>query len=314
MSSMSHFLLLEFSEIRELQLLHFFVFLALYLATVTGNLLIISAIVSDNHLHTPMYFFLVNLAMLDLGSISVAIPKSTVNSFFNTRLISHSGCVAQVFFLLFFVASDFALLTVMAHDRHVAICNPLRYETIMNKVACTQMVASAWISGLVYAIVHTSSTFAISFCSNVVHQFFCEIPQLLKLSCTDLYLVEVGVLVLSASIVLSCFIFIIVTYVQIFTTVLRIPSVKGRQKAFSTCLPHLIVVSMFVFTGIFAYLRLPSNSQSNLDLVFAVIYSVVPPLMNPLVYSMRNKDIKVAMWKMLNLKGSSRNPFSEFHS
>ncbi|XP_028560237.2 olfactory receptor 14I1-like [Podarcis muralis] len=310
MSSMSHFLLLEFSEIRELQLLHFFVFLALYLATVTGNLLIISAIVSDNHLHTPMYFFLMNLAMLDLGSISVAIPKSIVNSFFNTRLISHSGCVAQVFFLLFFVASDFALLTVMAHDRYVAICNPLRYETIMNKVACMKMVASAWISGLVYGIVHTSSTFANSFCSNVVDQFFCEIPQLLKLSCTDLYLVEVGVLVLSVSIVLGCFIFIIVTYVQIFTTVLRIPSVQGRQKAFSTCLPHLIVVSMFVFTGIFAYLRLPANSQSDLDLAFAVIYSVVPPLMNPLIYSLRNKDIKVALWKMLNLKGSSKNPFS----
>ncbi|XP_061447815.1 olfactory receptor 14A16-like [Rhineura floridana] len=298
-SSMSHFLLMELSDSRDLQIVHSFVFLTLYLVTVIGNLLIIFAILFDYHLHTSMYFFLMNLAMLDLGSISVTIPKFMVNSFMNTRLISYSGCVAQVFFLLFFVASDFALLTVMAHDRYVAICNPLRYETIMNKVSCMQMVASAWISGLLYGILHTSSTFSISFCSNVIDQFFCEIPQLLKLSCSDLYLIEVGVLVFSASIALGCFIFIIITYVQIFTTVLRMPSVQGRQKALSTCLPHLIVVSMFVFTGTFAYLRPSTNAPSDLGLVFAVMYSVVPPMMNPLIYSMRNKDIKFALWQVL---------------
>ncbi|XP_061447817.1 olfactory receptor 14A16-like [Rhineura floridana] len=312
-SSMSHFLLMEFSDSRDLQIVHSFVFLTLYLATVIGNLLIIFVIVFDHHLHTPMYFFLMNLAMLDLGSISVTIPKSMVNSFMNNRLISYSGCVAQVFFLLFFVGSEFALLTVMAHDRYVAICNPLRYEAVMNNVACMQMVASAWISGLLYGILHTSSTFSISFCSNVIDQFFCEIPQLLKLSCSDLYLNEAGVLVFSTSIVLSCFIFIIITYVQIFTTVLRMPSVQGRQKALSTCLPHLIVVSTFVFTGTFAYLRHSSNALSVLGLVFAVLYSVVPPMMNPLIYSMRNKEIKVALWKMMNLQGSCKNPFSEFH-
>ncbi|XP_062992761.1 olfactory receptor 14A16-like [Elgaria multicarinata webbii] len=312
-SSVSYFMLLEFSEVRDLQIIHFFIFLTLYMTTVIGNLLIIFSIIFDHHLHTPMYFFLINLAAMDIGSISVTIPKSMVNSLLNTRLISYSGCVAQVFFLLFFIGSDFALLTLMAHDRYVAICNPLRYEAIMNKVACVEMVASGWISGLLYAVIHTASTFAISFCSNVVGQYFCKIPQLLKLSCSDLYLVEIGVLVVSVSIVLGCFIFIIVTYVQIFTTVLRMPSVQGRQKAFSTCLPHLIVVSTFVFTGIFAYLMPNSNSASDLGLAFAVIYSVVPPMMNPLIYSLRNKEIKVALWKMLNLKDSSKASLSKLH-
>ncbi|XP_066486035.1 olfactory receptor 14A16-like [Tiliqua scincoides] len=311
-TSVTDFLLLEFSDVRELQYLQFFVFLVLYLATVTGNLLIIIAIVLDHHLHAPMYFFLMNLAMVDLGTISVTIPKSMVNSLLNSRLISYPGCVAQVFFLLFLIASDLALLTVMAHDRYVAICNPLQYEVIMNQAACMQMVAIAWASGLLYGVIHTSSTFANSFCSNVVDQFFCEIPQLLKLTCSDLYLVEVGVLAVSVIIVLGCFIFIIVTYVHIFTAVLTMPSVQGRQKAFSTCLPHLTVVSMLVFTGVFVYLRPASKSSPVLDLMFAVIYSVVPPLMNPLIYSMRNKEIKVALWKMLNPKHCCKNILAEF--
>ncbi|XP_044279503.1 olfactory receptor 14C36-like [Varanus komodoensis] len=298
-SSVSHFLLLEFSEVRDLQIIHAFVFLTLYMATVSGNLLIILAIVLNHRLHTPMYFFLMNLAILDIGSISVTIPKSMVNSLLNTRLISYSGCVAQVFFLLFFVASDFALLTVMAHDRYVAICNPLRYETIMNKVACMRMIVSSCVSGLFYAVMHTTCTFVNSFCSNVVDQYFCEIPQLLMLSCSDLYLVEIGVLVFSVAVVFSCFIFISITYVVIFTTVVRIPSAQGRQKAFSTCLPHLIVVSVFVFTGSFVYLLPSSSSLSDLRLVCAIIYSVVPPLMNPLIYSLRNKEIKSALWKLL---------------
>ncbi|XP_054849837.1 olfactory receptor 14I1-like [Eublepharis macularius] len=303
---------MEFSKMRELQILHLVAFLILYLAIMTGNLLIVFAVIFDHRLHTPMYFFLMNLAILDLGSISVTMPKSMVNSFFNTRLISYSGCVAQVFFLLVFVASDLALLTVMAYDRYVAICNPLRYETIMNKGACIQMVVSAWISGLLYGVIHSGSTFAITFCSNVVDRFFCEIPQLLKLSCSNLYLVEGGVLLFSISVVLGCFIFIIATYVQIFSTVLKMPSGQGRQKAFSTCLPHLIVISMFVFTGCFAYVRPSSKSPSAIDLIFSFIYSIVPPMMNPLIYSMRNKEIKIALWKLLDLKHSAKNDFSRF--
>ncbi|XP_062992738.1 olfactory receptor 14A16-like [Elgaria multicarinata webbii] len=298
-TSVSEFLLLEFSEVRELQIIHFIFFLVLYFATVTGNLLIIAAVAFDHHLHTPMYFFLMNLAVQDLGAVSAIIPKSMANSFMNTRRISYSGCAAQVFCFVFFVGSDFFLLTLMAYDRYVAICNPLQYEMVMNRQACMQMIASVWITGLFYGALHTGSTFAVPFCSNIVNQFYCEIPQLLRLSCSGSYLTEFAVLAFSAIIELGCFVFIIATYVLIFTTVLRIPSAQGRQKAFSTCLPHLIVFSIFIFTGWFAYLRPPSDTPSDLDLALTVVYTFVPPMLNPLIYSMRNKEMKVALNKIL---------------
>ncbi|XP_061445968.1 olfactory receptor 14I1-like [Rhineura floridana] len=305
-TSVSTFLLWEFSEVRELQILHFFVFLALYLTTITGNLLIIAAVVLDHHLHTPMYFFLTNLAMMDIGIVSVIIPKSMTNSITNSTSISYSACVAQVFFYLFFESSDLSLLTVMAHDCYVAICNPLQYETIMHRGACIQMATIGWILSLLYAMLHTSSTFANTFCSNAVSQFFCEIPKLLKLSCSDFYLVEVGLLLLGCNIALGCFIFIIITYMQIFSAVLRIPSVHGQKKALSTCLPHLTVVSVLVFTGIFAYARPSTDDPSDLDIAFGMIYTIIPPLLNPFIYSMRNKEIKTALWKLLEYGHSSK--------
>ncbi|XP_015281429.1 PREDICTED: olfactory receptor 14I1-like [Gekko japonicus] len=301
LTSITEFLLLEFSNIQELQILHFFGFLALYLIAVMANLLIIMAVSFDCHLHTPMYFFLMNLAVLDIGSISVLIPKAMANSLMDSRTISYSGCVAQVFLLFFFVGSDFALLTVMAHDRYVAICNPLQYETTMHKGACIQMVASAWISGVLHSTLNTGSTFAITFCSNVVNQFFCEIPQLLKLSCSDLYFVEIGVILLTCGIVMGCFIFIILTYLKIFATVLKIPSVQGQKKALSTCIPHLTVVFLLVFSGIFAYGGSATDISSDLDIVFAFFYAILPPLLNPFIYTMRNKEIKAALLKLFTM-------------
>ncbi|XP_066486051.1 olfactory receptor 14I1-like [Tiliqua scincoides] len=300
LTSTSDFLLLELSEVRELRILHFFLFLALYLTAITGNLLIVSAVGLDHHLHTPMYFFLMNLALMDMCTISVIIPKSMANSLMNSRTISYSGCVAQMYFFLFFGGSDFALLTIMAHDRYVAICNPLQYEAIMNKGACTQLAILSWICGAVHAIIHTCGTFNMTFCSHVVDQFFCEVPELMRLSCDDLYLVEVGLLVFSCSAVSRCFVFIITTYVLIFSAVLRMPSAQGRQKALSTCIPHLTVVSVFVLTGLFAYTKPPSNSSSDLDLGFAVVYTTSPSLLNPFIYSMRNKEIRTALWKLFH--------------
>ncbi|XP_039357718.1 olfactory receptor 14A16-like [Mauremys reevesii] len=298
-TTVTEFLLLGFSEVRELQILHFLVFLVIYLAALVGNLLVIMVVALDNRLHTPMYFFLMNLSIVDLSSISVTVPKSMASSLMNTKSISYAGCVAQVFFLLFLLGEDFALLTVMAYDRYVAICQPLHYERMMNIRACVQMAAGAWISGILYSVLHTGNTFALTFCGgNMVDQFFCEIPQLLKLACSDSYLTEVGVLVFSVCLVLVCFIFITVSYVQIFKSVFRIPSEQGRHKALSTCLPHLTVVSLFVCTGVFAYLKPTSNSASALDLVMAVLYSVLPPIMNPIIYSMRNKEIKAALRRL----------------
>ncbi|XP_064359830.1 olfactory receptor 14J1-like, partial [Dromaius novaehollandiae] len=297
-SSFSEFLLLAFADTRELQLLHFSLFLGIYLAALLGNGLIITVVACNDHLHTPMYFFLLNLSLLDLGSISTTLPKSMANSLWDTRAISYSGCSAQVFLFIFLFGGEFSLLTVMAYDRFVAICRPLHYGTLMGSRTCFRMAAAAWASGFLCAALHTANTFSIPLCQgNTVEQFFCEIPQILKLSCSDSYLREVGVSVVTTSLVFVCFIFIVLSYVQIFIAVLRIPSEQGRHKAFSMCLPHLAVVSLFLSTGTFAYLKPPSLSSPSLDLVVAVLYSVVPPAVNPLIYSMRNKELKEALRK-----------------
>ncbi|XP_074874809.1 olfactory receptor 14C36-like [Buteo buteo] len=292
-SSMTEFLLLEFADTRELQLLHFWIFLGVYLAALLGNGLVITAIACDHHLHTPMYFFLLNLSLLDLGSISTTVPKAMANSLWNTRTISHPGCAAQVFLFTFFISAELYLLTVMAYDRYVAICKPLHYGTLLGSRACVHMAAAAWGSGFLNAALHTASTFSVLLCQgNALDQFFCEIPQILKLACSNAYLREVGVLVVSVCLAFGCFVFIVLSYAQIFRAVLRTPSEQGRHRAFSTCLPHLAVVSLFISTAIFAYLKPPSISFPSLDMVVAVLYSVVPPAVNPLIYSMRNRDLR----------------------
>ncbi|XP_075615177.1 olfactory receptor 14A16-like [Balearica regulorum gibbericeps] len=299
-SSITQFLLLAFADTRQLQLLHFWLFLGIYLAALLGNGLIITTIACNHRLHTPMYFFLINLSVLDLGSISTTVPKAMANSLWDTRDISFYGCAAEFFWFLFLVVAEYCLLTVMAYDRYVAICHPLHYGTLLGSRACVHMAAAAWGSGFLNALLHTANTFSIPLCQgNAVGQFFCEIPQILKLSCSDAYLREVGLVVVSACLAFGCFVFIVVSYLPIFRAVLRIPSEQGRHKAFSTCLPHLAVVSLFVSTGMFAYLKPPSISSPSLDLVVAVLYSVVPPAVNPLIYSMRNQQLKDALRKLI---------------
>ncbi|XP_072705150.1 olfactory receptor 14C36-like [Ciconia boyciana] len=298
-SSITKFLLLAFADTRELQLLHFWLFLGIYLAALLGNGLIITTVACDHHLHTPMYFFLLNLSVLDLGSISTTVPKAMANSLWDTRAISYQGCVAQVFFLFFFISAEYFLLTVMAYDRYIAICKPLHYETLVGSRACVHMAAAAWGSGFLYAVLHTANTFSLPLCKgNAVEQFFCEVPQILKLSCSDTYLREAGLLVASFCFAFGCFVFIVVSYAQILRAVLKIPSEQGRHKAFSTCLPHLAIVSLIVSTGMVAYLKPPSISSPSLDLVVSVLYSVVPAAVNPVIYSMRNKELKDGLWKL----------------
>ncbi|KFO10841.1 Olfactory receptor 14J1, partial [Balearica regulorum gibbericeps] len=293
-SSITHFLLLAFAESREMQLLHFWLFLGIYLAALLSNGLIITAIACDHRLHTPMYFFLLNLSLLDLGSISTTLPKSMANSLWDTRDISYAGCAAQLFFFLFLMSVEYFLLTAMAYDRYVAICKPLHYATLRR--ACVHMAAAAWGAGFLNAMLHTANTFSLPLCrGNAIDQFFCEVPQILKLSCSEFYLREVGVLVVSLCLAFGCFVFIVLSYVQIFRAVLRIPSEQGRHKTFSTCLPHLAVVSLFISTVMFAYLKPPSMFSLSLDLVVTVLYSVLPPTVNPLIYSMRNQELKDAL-------------------
>ncbi|XP_065507553.1 olfactory receptor 14A16-like [Caloenas nicobarica] len=298
-SSITQFLLLAFTDTRELQLLHFWLFLGIYLAALLGNGLIITTIACDQHLHTPMYFFLLNLSLLDLGSISTIVPKSMANSLWDTRAISYMGCAAQVFLFFFFISAEYCLLTVMSYDRYIAICKPLHYGSLLGSRTCVHMAAAAWATGFLNALLHMANTFSLPLCKgNALDQFFCEIPQILKLSCLDAYLTEVVFLVFSLLIGFGCFVFIVLSYVQIFRAVLRIPSEQGRHKAFSTCLPHLAVVSLFVSTGMFAHLKPPSISSPSMDLGVAVLYSLVPSAVNPLIYSMRNQELKESISKV----------------
>ncbi|XP_069737730.1 olfactory receptor 14A16-like [Phaenicophaeus curvirostris] len=300
-SSITQFLLLAFADTRELQLLHFWLFLGIYLAALLGNGLIIITIACDHLLHTPMYFFLFNVSLLDLGCISTTVPKSMSNSLWDTKVISYAGCVAPVFLYVLFLSAEFSLLTIMSYDRYVAICNPLHYGTLLGSRACVHMAAAAWGAGFLTALLHTANTFSLPLChGNALEQFFCEIPHILKLSCSDSYIREPGLLGFSACLACGCFVFIALSYVQIFRAVLRIPSEQGWNKAFSTCLPHLAVVSLFFSTSVLSYLKPPSISSPSLDLLVAVLYSVVPPALNPLTYSLRNQQLKDAVWKLIS--------------
>ncbi|XP_063029992.1 olfactory receptor 14J1-like [Melospiza melodia melodia] len=299
-SSIRHFLLLALADTRQLQLLHFCLLLGISLAALLGNGLIISAIACGHHLHTPMFFFLLNLALADLGTICTTVPKAMHNSLWDTRTISYTGCAAQLFFFLFFISAEYFLLTVMCYDRYVSICKPLHYGTLLGSRACAHMAAAAWASAFLNALLHTANTFSLPLChGNALGQFFCEIPHILKLSCTKSFLRELGVSVFTTFLAFGCFLFIVFSYVQIFRAVLRISSAQGWHKAFSTCLPHLTVISLFVSTSFFAYLKPPSMSSPSLDLAVSVLYSVVPPALNPLIYSLRNQKLKDTLRKMM---------------
>ncbi|XP_038599097.1 olfactory receptor 14K1-like, partial [Tachyglossus aculeatus] len=236
---------------------------------------------------TPMYFFLKTLSFIDLCYISTTVPKSIVNSWTSDSSISFLGCVSQLFLVIFFGGSEFFVLTAMSYDRYAAICSPLCYELIMNKTACVCILAASWLSGGLLGILFSTSTFSLTFCgSNAVQQFFCDVPPLLKISCSEVHIaIDVSV---AAGFFLDavCFICIILSYVFIFSAVLRMPSSEGRTKAFSTCLPHLTVIIIFLFTAAFAYLKPPSDSPSALDLLVSMFYTVVPPTVNPLIYSL----------------------------
>ncbi|XP_063004071.1 olfactory receptor 14I1-like [Melospiza melodia melodia] len=299
-SSIRHFLLLALADTRQLQLLQFCLLLGISLAALLGNGLIISAVACGRHLHTPMFFFLLNLALTDLGSICTTVPKAMHNSLWDTSTISYIGCAAQLFFLMFFIGAEFYLLTIMCYDRYVSICKPLHYGTLLGSRACAHMAAAAWASAFLYALMHTANTFSLPLChGNALGQFFCEIPHILKLSCSKSQLREVGLVAISACLVFGCFVFIVFSYVQIFRAVLRMPSEQGRHKAFSTCLPHLGVLSTFISTGTFAYLKPLKISSPSLDLALSVPYSVVPPALNPLIYSLRNQELKAAVWTLM---------------
>ncbi|XP_037673468.1 olfactory receptor 14C36-like [Choloepus didactylus] len=294
-TTVTEFLLTRFSDVWELRVLHTMLFLLVYLATVMGNLLIVTVTTLDHSLHTPMYFFLRNLSLLDMCYVSVTIPKACAIFLLDSRVISIAGCAVQIFFVIFLAFAELLFLTSMAHDRYVAICQPLQYPMIMNHQVCVQITLASVLSSVVYSGFHTGITFRLSFCqSNVVHQFFCDIPPLLNLTCSDTLMNEIAIFI-SGVMASTGFAFITRSYIHIFSTVLKFPTRGERGKFFSTCVPHILVVTVYVGSFAAAYLKPTSHSPTILDMIASVLYSTVPPFLNPIIYSLRNKQIKEAV-------------------
>ncbi|XP_036850634.1 olfactory receptor 14A16-like [Manis javanica] len=302
-NNVTEFLLVGFPDAQGLQSLCAALFFLIYLAALMGNLLIFTLTTMDQRLRSPMYFFLKNLSLIDICYMSVTVPKSLLNSLAGSHSISFMGCAAQVFLVMCFAGTEFALLLVMSYDRHAAICRPLHYEAIMSRDACVRMVTASWVSGCSYGSLHAAGTFSVRFCGpNIVHQFFCDVPSLLALSCSGEQILEHVFIIFSCCFAFVCFILMVVSYVYIFSTVLRIPSAQGRFKTFSTCMPHLTVVTLFLSSGFIAYLGSTSKASTSLNLFLSVLYSLLPPSLNPVIYSFRNKDMKVALSKILGEK------------
>nr|XP_004611667.1 unnamed protein product [Sorex araneus] len=296
LTSVREFILMGFPTSENLSILNSLFFSLIYCYALMGNILIITITTWAQNLRTPMYFFLKNLSFLDLCMISVTVPKSIANSVTQDHSISFLGCATQVFLFILTAATELHLLTVMSFDRYAAICHPLHYDLIMNRGLCVQMTAGSWVGGFLLALMHTASTFSLSFCdSNVIHQFFCDIPQLLAISCSESLLRETVPILINVLTDTCCFTFIVISYVYIFSTVRKIPSSGGRSKSFSTYIPHLVVVLLFLSAGAFAYLKPISESPSISDFVVSVFYTMVPPTLNPIIYSLRNSAMKIAV-------------------
>ncbi|XP_006894030.1 PREDICTED: olfactory receptor 14C36-like [Elephantulus edwardii] len=300
-TTVTEFVLTGFSDVWEFRVLHAMLFLLMYLITLMGNSLIVVVTTCNKSLHTPMYFFLRNLSVLDVCYISVTVPKACVMFLLDNRVISVVGCAAQIFLVVLCASIELLFLTIMAYDRYVAICQPLHYPVIMNPRACIQMTLASVFSGLTYAGMHTGNTFRLSFCqSNVVHQFFCDIPSLLKLSCSDIFINEAVIFFSAVVIVGGCSTFIIMSYIRIFSTVFKFPTRGERRKAFSTCIPHILVVTVFASSVNAVYMRPTSDSPTIQDMIISVFYCIVPPFLNPIIYSLRNKQIKEAVRRIMS--------------
>ncbi|XP_006874051.1 PREDICTED: olfactory receptor 1F1-like [Chrysochloris asiatica] len=300
-SSVSEFLLLWLSrQPQQQQQLLFGLFLSMYLVTVLGNLLIILAISTDSHLHTPMYFFLSNLSFVDVCFSSTSVPKMLTNHILSSQTISFPECLTQMYFFTVFADMDNFLLAVMAYDRFIAVCHPLHYITKMTPQLCALLVIGPWVTAILNALLHTLLMARLSFCAdNRIPHFFCEISALLKLSCSDTYLNEMMIFTEGSLIVITLFFCILGSYICITWAVLRVPSTKGKWKAFSTCGSHLAVVSLFYGTVIAVYFNPSSSHSAEKDTVATMMYTVATPMLNPFIYSLRNKDMKGALGKVI---------------
>ncbi|KAM5148010.1 olfactory receptor 1G1-like [Mantella aurantiaca] len=274
----------------------FVFFLLIYLMTLIINLLIFLLVITDYHLHNPMYFFLANLAFLDMSYSTVTAPRMFFDLVSKSRSITVSACIAQVFFFLHFTSSELFLLLAMSYDRYIAVCHPLHYVQIMSWRVCAHMASLVWVVGCSCSLIHTLFLLRLPFCgSNFIYNFFCDLPHLFQITCTDPFVNIMVIFIAGASLGLGAFLLTFLPYVRIFSTILRIRSKTGKLKAFSTCTSHLTVVFIFYGTLIFIYLVPTSSNMYNVNKLFSAIYALINPLLNPLIYSLRNKDLMEAL-------------------
>ncbi|XP_032739799.1 olfactory receptor 24 [Lontra canadensis] len=305
-TSASEFILLGLSESPEQETLLFALFLCMYVVTVVGNLLIILAISSDSHLHTPMYFFLANLSLVDFCLATDTVPKMLVNIQTKSKSISYPCCLTQMYFFHFFGIMDSVLIAVMAYDRFVAICHPLHYTTIMSPRLCGLLVGGPWMFSCVISLIHILLMARLVFCgNNELPHFFCDLTPLLRLSCTDTSVNKIFVLIVAGTVIAMPFICILASYVRIIVAIMKVPSAGGRKKAFSTCSSHLSVVALFYGTTIGVYLCPSSVRTAVKEKASAVMYTAVTPMLNPFIYSLRNRDLKGGLRKLVNRKITS---------
>ena len=307
-SHITEFLLLGLTSDPKQQVWLFASFLAMYLVNMGGNSVIIAAIRGDVRLHTPMYFFLSNLSFVDICFTNVIVPQMLANMQSKSKKVPFTQCLTQMYFFVACAITDSFLLAAMALDRYVAICHPLRYTTTMNPRRCFQLVAASWLVSHLHSLTHTIVMARLSFCGpNTIHHFFCDVQPLLTLSCSDTSVNELLAFTEGSLVIMSPFIFITVSYVYITRAVLRVPSRRGRYKVFSTCGPHLMVVALYYGTAISVYIRPSSTYSVTKDRVVTVIYTVVIPMLNPFIYSLRNRDMKQALRKLARRKEQNKH-------
>ncbi|XP_065801767.1 olfactory receptor 10AG1-like [Muntiacus reevesi] len=298
LTKLTEFVLLDFADVPHLQKLLFGLFLLIYIIILMGNGIIFLITKLDPGLQTPMYFFLGNFSLLEICYVSVTLPRMLTSLGTQRRTISLVAYATQMCFVLTLGATECFLLAVMACDRYVAICSPLRYPIVMNPKVCVQLVAGSWVSGIPIQIGQTCQIFSLPFCgSNLINHFFCDIPPILKLACGVTFLNELLVFTVAALFVLVPFLLILVSYGRIISTVLKLPSATSRGKAFSTCSSHLVVVALFFGSAIATYLRPKTQGSTGTDRVLSLFYTIVMPVFNPVIYSLRNKDVMMALRK-----------------
>nr|XP_004667646.2 olfactory receptor 1444 [Jaculus jaculus] len=300
-TEVTEFILLGLTDNPNLQVPLLLVFLFIYLITVVGNGGMMGIICLDAHLHTPMYFFLSNLSLVDLGYSSAVAPKMVAALQSGNKSISYNGCATQFFFFVGFATVECYLLASMAYDRHAAVCRPLHYTTTMTAGVCTFLTVGSYLCGFLNASIHAADTFSLSFCgSNEINHFFCDIPPLLALACSDTRISKLAVFFVVGFNVFFTLLVILISYLFIYIAIQNMKSSEGRKKAFSTCASHLTAVSIFYGTIIFMYLQPSSGQSMDTDKIASVFYTVVIPMLNPLIYSLRNKEVKSAVWKILS--------------